>query len=202
MKKTLVITLFLSLLTGGYLSYAQELTRTTYHWEARTNLLVPLLNVGVGYTPAGNGHFSLGADLYYPWFGYPESAEWCFELMAGCLEARWTFRDGTDPRRRGTGPSLGVSAIAGYFDLGRHFRGQQGEFVAPSLDFRWTWAVNKNRWRLGVGISAGYLHAWTRDYVVYSNGGDPYRTGEWSNRLDYWGPLKADVTLTIPFWKK
>ena len=202
MKKTLAIALFLTLLASGGVAAAQEQSLTTYRWEAHTNLLVPALNVGVGLTPAMDGHFSLGADLYYPWFGYARSGEWCAELMAACLQARWTFRDGTDPRRRGTGPSLGVSAIAGHFDLGRDFRGKQGEFVAASLDFRWTWAVNKGRWRLGAGVSAGYLHALNRDYVVYTNGGDPYRTGEWSNRFDYWGPLKADVTLTIPFWTK
>lgn len=84
------------------MAIAQDMPRGTYRWEARTNLLVPALNAGAGYTPARNGHFSLG-----------------------------------------------VSAIAGYFDLGRSFKGKQGEFVAPCIDFRWAWAVNKGRGRRG-----------------------------------------------------
>jgi len=171
-----------------------------YHWSPRTNLLLPGLNVGVEYTFGEKGHFSLAADLYYPWIWPPKSGRWCFELMFANVEARWTFRDGTYPSRRGTGPSIGLFAMAGHYDFGREFRGRQGEFVATGLDFRWTWSIWDGCGRLGVGLGVGYMNTVSRDYVVYTVGGELYRTGEWSNRMDYWGPVKADVTLSIPLW--
>jgi hypothetical protein len=166
----------------------------------RTNTLLPLLNAGIGVTTGPKGRFTIGADVYYPWIGHPASNRWCIEALAGGVEARWTFRDGTDPLRRGTGPSVGLGAMAGYFDFGRDYRGAQGEFITAALDFRWTWPINRRRWRLGLGVGAGCFYARTRDYVVFSPGDSPYRTGEWSNHISYWGPLRADLTLTIPLW--
>ena len=173
-----------------------------WRWAIRTNLLIPAMNVGVGYTAGPKGRLTLGADWFYPWIWPAKSNRWCFEILALGLEARWTFRDGTDPLVRGTGPSVGVGVMAGYFDYEREYKGIQGEYIAPCIDFRWTFPINKKRWRLGVGVGAGYLHARTRDYVVYYEGGDLYRTGEYTNYINYFGPMRADVTLSIPIWHK
>lgn len=173
-----------------------------WRWAFRTNLLIPAMNVGIGYTAGPKGRFTIGADWFYPWIWPAPKNRWCFEILALGLEARWTFRDGTDPYVRGTGPSIGVGVMAGYFDFEREYKGIQGEYIAPCLDFRWTFPINKKRWRLGVGVGAGYLHAITRDYVVYYEGGDLYRKGEYTNRINYFGPMRADVTLSIPIWHK
>lgn len=188
------------ILTLVLLLAATTVTAQDWRWAARSNLLVPGLNAGIGVTTGAKGRFSVGADIYYPWLWPFRDNRWCFELLAGGLEARWTFRDGTDPFRRGTGPSVGVSAMAGYYDFERAYKGLQGEFWSVGIDFRWTFPINRNRWRLGVGVGAGYLYSQSRDYVVYTPGGDLFRTGQWTNYLNFYGPVRADVTLTIPIW--
>lgn len=171
-----------------------------WRWELHTNLLVPALNIGAGVTLGEKRRFSLAADWYFPWLWPSKKNRWCFEVLALGLEGRWWFRDGSDPLRRGTGPSIGLGVMAGYFDLERRYKGIQGEFLAPSLDFRWTFPINHRRWRLGIGVGAGYFRSRTRNYTVYSEYGDLYRDGEWSNIINYAGPVRADVTLTIPIW--
>lgn len=181
-------------------SCARAVGSRTWNWEVHSNTLLPLLNVGGGVTMGPKGRFSLAADWYYPWIWPPRSNRWCAELLAGGVTARWTFRDGTDPYRRGTGFSLGLGPMAGYFDFQRNWRGIQGEAIAAVLDARWTFPINRGRWRLAVGAGAGYMRVRLREYEVYERGGDLFRTGEYSRRVNYWGPLRADVTLIIPFW--
>ena len=201
MKKYLFILILAALLLPGIVSAQQrDAESRDWRWSLRSNGLLPLTNVGAGYTFGPKGRFSLGVDWYYPWIWPPRSGRWCFELLAAGAEARWTFRDGTDPYRRGTGFSIGLGGMTGYFDMGRNYMGFQGEAIAAILDARWTFPINKGRWRLGVGVGGGYLYARIRDYEVKERYGDLYRTGEWTRRINYWGPLRADVTLQIPIW--
>lgn len=175
---------------------------TAEDWRVglRSNLLVPGLNIGV-QVPVST-HFSVAADWYYPWFWPSRDQLRCTELLGLGLEARYWFRDGSDPSLRCTGPSLGVGMMAGYYDLGRRGSGIQGEYALAELDYGYVFRIFRNRFRLMLGIGVGWLHTRYRTYEVYEPGGRPYRVGEWSDKLDWVGPVRAEVSLLIPLWRQ
>lgn len=174
--------------------------RRDWRWQLRTNALLPLLNAGIGVHTGPKGRFSLGADVYYPWLrlAEPKDLAWCCDALAGSLEARWTFRDGADPLRRGTGFSTALVLMAGYYDLGWNYKGIQGEGAAAALDLAWTWAVARGRLRLGLHAAFGGALTQYRNYTVYE--GRAYRDGDWSRNMTYLGPLKAEVRIGFPLW--
>ena len=171
-----------------------------WRWQIHTNTLLPLLNGGVAYTAGPRGRLSFGLAAYWPWLRLIETPTWCIEALAATAEARWTFRDGTDARRRGTGPSLALVAAAGYYDLGIHAEGVQGEGAAAMVDAAWTWAVAKGRLRLGLHVAGGYAVTQYREYTVYD--GRAYRDGAYARNVTYWGPLKAELRLSFPLWRE
>lgn len=164
----------------------------------RTNLLVPALNAGV-QVQAGR-HLSLGADWYYPWIWPPKENRWCFELLGLGLEGRWWFRPGDDPLRRATGPSAGLGVMAGYYDFERNYAGRQGEYACIVADGQYGFPLRGGLWRLTVGLGVGFLYTRYREYDVPGPGGRLFRTGNWSQRQRYFGPLRAEVSLVVPLW--
>ena len=169
-----------------------------WRWQLRTNTLLPLLNAGVGVTTGPKGRFTIGADVYYPWLRLVENDSWCVEALAASVEAGWTFRDGTDPARRGTGLGVQIGAAAGYYDLGVRYKGVQGEGAAAWVGASWTWAVARGRLRLGIHAAGGVLLTQYRVYEVYE--GAAWREGDFSHNMVYYGPLKAELRLGIPLW--
>ena len=172
----------------------QRTWRAAFH----TDLLMPLLNVGTEVTVGRRGGATLGLDYMYPWSGGMGAGTWCLEIQALTLSARWNLRDGTDPRRRGTGLSLGLAATAGYYDLCLHRRGAQGEALMGEALAAWSWSVNKGRWRMGVEARGGYLRSRMRIYDVREDG-RPYRQ-PWERDMQWWGPTRVMLTLRIPMW--
>lgn len=169
-----------------------------WRWMIRTNTLLPLLNAGVGVTTGPRGRFTVGADVYYPWLRLVENESWCVEALAVSVEAGWTFRDGTDPLRRGTGFGLQLGAAAGLYDFGVKYKGVQGEGAAAWVGASWTWAVARGRLRLGIHAAGGVLLTQYRVYEVYE--GAAWREGDFSHNMVYYGPLKAELRLGFPLW--
>lgn len=181
---------------------AEEAAARSWRWSVHTNTLLPLLNGGVAVHLGPRGRLSLGADWYWPWLRpFERDGSWCVEAQAAALELRWHLRDGRDARRRGTGLSVGLTALAGYYDLGMNRHGVQGEAAGATLDAMWTWPVNRGRWRLSLSAGGGLLMTQWRGYDVYDDG-RAYRDGEWTQVMRYWGPMKAELRLSIPFWYK
>ena len=166
----------------------------------RTNLLVPALNVGAEL-PLGN-NWSMAADYYFPWFWPNQKNKNCFEFLGASVEARYWFGRDRMPQDRLKGHSVGLYVAGGYYDFERNYRGMQGEFVSPGLDYTYSMAIGrKKNLHLQFTLAAGYIRSWGRTYNVYGDYGQLY-PDEGTVIWDYIGPTKAAVTLVVPFYKK
>ena len=169
-------------------------------FSLRTNLLVPALNFGAEL-PLGD-HWSVAADYYYPWFWPSQKNKNCFELLGWSAEARYWFGRDRKPQDRLKGHSLGVYVAGGYYDFEKDYRGMQGEFVSPGLDYTYSMAIGrKKNLHLEFTLAAGFIRSWGRTYNVYGDYGDLY-PDDGTLIWDYVGPTKAAVTLVVPFYKK
>ena len=169
-------------------------------YSLRTNLLVPALNLGAEL-PLGN-NWSVAADYYFPWFWPSQKNKNCFELLGWSVEGRYWFGRDRKPQDRLKGHSVGVYVAGGYFDFERNYRGMQGEFVSPGLDYTYSMAIGrKKNMHLQFTLAAGYIRSWGRTYNVYGDYGELY-PDDGTVIWDYVGPTKAAVTLVVPFYKK
>ena len=175
----------------------------------RSNLLLPLLNIGVD-VPVDN-RWSVGFDWYYPWMwrSWHKSSEMkdCFELLYGNATLRYWMgkkhRPGQENwRYRLTGHAIGLNLGWGYYDIGRDYAGHQGDFYHIGAEYNYAKALGKRkRVFLHFSLSMGYVHSIAEGYKVYDEGGHAFRTGL-NKRVDWIGPTKAEVALVIPICKK
>ena len=169
----------------------------------RSNLLLPLMNVGVEY-PISK-HWSIEADWNYPWIWPRKANKDCIEMLALCAGARWWMRDPKDKTWRGrtdlTGPSLGITLLLGYYDFERNYEGGQGEFGGLSVDF--TWAIllgRRGRAHMEFTIGAGYLYTPSRTYHVEREEGKLLYD---ERHVNHWlGPTRAAVSIVFPISRK
>ena len=172
----------------------------TPKFALRTNLLVPAMNVGAEI-PLGNS-WSMAADYYFPWFWPNQRNKNCFEILGWSLEGRYWFGRNRMPQDRLKGHSLGVYVAGGYYDFEKDYRGMQGEFVSPGIDYTYSMAVGrKKNLHLEFTLAVGYIRSWGRTYNVYGDYGELY-PDDGTLIWDYVGPTKAAVTLVVPFYKK
>ena len=162
----------------------------------RTNLLLPALNVGAEL-PIGD-HWSVGADWYYPWLWRMPDHKDCFQAVSLGLEGRYWFGE---RKQKLTGHSLGLFSYAGYYDFELDYKGYQGEFASVGLDYLYSLPL-KSGLRMEFSFGAGYLFSLARSYQVYEEGGKGYKDKDMAKRVDYWGPLKATVSLVVPIYCK
>lgn len=175
----------------------------------RTNLLIPLLNLGLE-VPLGN-RWSVGGDCYFPWLWrqwHPSTEmKHCQELFSAGVDVRYWLgglHSGGQQnwRYRLTGHSVGVYGYYGYFDFGRNYSGQQGEYTNVGVDYQFAKAVGRRgRLRFEFSLGIGWIHSSVQKYNVYSEGGHAYRTGNRRN-INWFGPTKATISLVIPFMNK
>ena len=169
----------------------------------RTNLLLPLMNIGVEY-PISK-HWSLEADWNYPWIWPRIANKDCIEMLSLSVGARWWMRKPADKTWRGrtdlAGPSLGISMLAGYYDFERDYSGRQGEFCGLSLDFTWAVRLGKKKLtRMEFTVGGGYLYTPSRKYHVEQERGKLlYDTREGTHWL---GPTRAAVSIVFPLSRK
>ena len=177
----------------------QQAPRTPI-FALRSNLLVPLLNIGAE-VPIGN-RWSVSADYYFPWIWPSPKNKDCFELLGWSVEGRYWFGKDRTASDRLHGHSLGLYGAGGYYDFEQNYEGQQGEFVSTGLDYTYAMPIGrKKRVNLEVTIAVGYIHAWARNYNVHGEGGPLFKE-EGDVLFDYFGPTKAAVSLVIPFYGK
>lgn len=176
----------------------------------RSNLLLPLLNVGAE-VPLSN-RFSIGADMYYPWMQrawmnrlFPVQ-KYCAQALAASLEARWWLgkihsEDNGDPRYRLRGHSIGVIATGGYYDLEYDWKGEQGEFLALGLDYMYALPLGKGGVHFEFDLGVGYAVNTYRDYDVRYEGGRLIGKGQKAVRHMV-VPLRARFALVVPIHKR
>lgn len=168
--------------------------------EARTNLLLPALNVGAEL-PLGNS-WSIGADWYYPWLFRNADHRNCVQALALNLEGRYWFGRGRTPERRLLGHSIGLFTMAGYYDFERNYKGLQGEFATVGIDYLYALPVFKKKMRLELSLGVGYFYSQARQYEVYTPGGKGYKDKDMAKVIRYFGPVKANVALVLPIYSK
>ena len=169
-------------------------------WALRTNLLVPALNAGLEIPIKEN--WSLGLDYYFPWFWPNQKNKNCFEFLGWSVEGRYWFGRDRQPQDRLKGHSVGLYVGGGYFDFERNYRGMQGQFVSPGLDYTYAMPIGrKKRLNLEFTLAVGYIRSWGTTYNVYGDYGALY-PDEGTVIWDYVGPTKAAVTLVVPFYRK
>ena len=170
----------------------------------RTNLLVPLTNIGV-IVPIGN-RYSIAADWYTPWIFRRSNHKNCFQFQMANAEVRYWLgsKHTSDPDNRQyrlTGHSLAAYIYGGKYDFERDYSGHQGEFWSAGLDYTYAIPACNNRLRWEFSISAGYLRNQSYAYDVFTEGGKLYTSSADRKVVRYVGPTKVAVSLVIPINK-
>ena len=186
----------------------------------RTNLLLPLTNVGVE-VPLGR-RCSLAADLYFPWI----QREWvnvatasnnirCTQVFGGFLDGRyWFSSDQTECPRQWKGHSLGLILGGGIYDFERPFdgvtdqgmtpegEGRQGYGLVAGVGYLYALPLGNDKVWLEFEVAVGFVHSCYDTYYVYSQeDGRAFRYGD-GQVLNSFCPLKCAVNLTFPIGQK
>lgn len=178
-------------------------------FSLRTNLLVPLLNVGL-QVPIGN-RFSIGADWYYP-FLYRNWSEQlaqtnCFQALSPGIDFRVYLgkkhaKGRENWQYRLSGHSIGIYASCGRYDVEWQFKGEQAKFANAGIDYMYSARIGKRRrLRMDFSVGVGYCRSKSVEYQVFRPGGKAYKTGMIRD-VNWIGPTKATVSLVIPINKK
>lgn len=170
----------------------------------RTNLLVPLTNIGV-IVPLGN-RYSVAADWYTPWLFRKSDHKNCFQLQAANVEFRYWFgeKHTADPGNRMyrlTGHSLAAYIYGGKYDFEHDWSGHQGEFWSAGLDYTYAIPGWNNRIRWEFSMSMGYFRNQSYAYDVFTSGGKLYTRSADRKIFRYVGPTKIAVSLVVPINK-
>lgn len=181
----------------------ETIAQRDYKLAVRTNLLLPLLNVGLEL-PIGN-RWSIGADVYYPWNFRNSDHKWCFQLLAIDLEGRYWFgekhKPGKENRRyRLQGHSVGAFLASGKYDFEKNYKGDQGEFWVAGADYLYATPIFKGWAHLEFSLAVGFIRASAYNYTVYTRPGGKgyYDDKNFREVTKYFGPVKGTVALVIP----
>lgn len=167
---------------------------------ARTNLLVPLLNVGAE-VPIGN-NWSVGADYYFPWMFRDGHHKNCFQVLAWSVEGRYWFGKNRQEEDLLEGHSVGLSTMIGYYDIQRNYVGHQGTLYNISVDYLYSLPIFKDRMHLEFSLGLGYfISPKAQPYEVKEDGGLAYKKG-YTKDFQWLGPNKAGVSLVVPIKAK
>lgn len=177
----------------------------------RTNLLLPLMNVGIE-VPLGN-RWSIAADLSAPWAWrqwtnkiFTPQME-CYQAMSFSLEGRFWFgvshsRKKSYGKYRLLGHSLALIAQGGYYDIEHNGLGRQGEFGAIGIDYMFAVPLGKKAsTHMEFDIAVGYMSTAWRGYLVPEN--DTRLIGNYDDK-GWHGPvpMRLGVRLVVPIFKK
>ena len=189
---------------------SDDLAGSSRYWvlALRTNLLLPLMNVGV-VVPIGN-RWSVGADWYYPWIPRRSNKAYdgsdhkdCFQIDGLSLEGRYwlgsrhTADEANRPYRL-LGHSVGLFAMGGRYDLERNYSGHQGEYILGGVDYLYAMPIFRGKMHLELSLGVGYFYSRATHYKVFEKGGRGYRDRDIRKIFEYVGPLKANVSLVVP----
>lgn len=166
---------------------------------ARTNLLVPALNVGLEVPIAAN--WSVGTEFYYPWIWPAPENRNCFELLAWNIEGRYWFGRERTIANRLQGHAVGLYVGGGYYDVQHNFNGHQGEFADVGIDYTYALPVAKGKLHMEFSLGLGYIYSVARPYKVVEKGGDLLWNKQ-LQRIHYFGPTRLNIALTVPIFKR
>lgn len=165
-------------------------------FAARTNLLVPGLNVGVE-VPVGTG-WSVGVDYYYPWW-LAKSNMYCAEMLGLFLDGKYWFGKDRTEQDKLTGHAIGAYVGAGYYDYQWKKSGNQGEYVDVGIDYTYSIPLSQNRLRMEFNIGLGWIHTVARHYTPTDNYDELIRDpGIRHRKYNFFGPTRASVSLVVP----
>lgn len=169
-------------------------------FSLHTNLLLPASNLGAEY--AVDENWTIDANYYFPWFWPTKQNKDCFELLAWSAGGRYYFGSHRTVYDHFRGHSAGLYFIGGYYDFERNYKGTQGQFVGPALEYKYSLPVGKKHLvNLDFAFAVGYIFSWGTPYSVpYDNG--PLYPEDYSTRHHYFGPTRIAVGLTVPLYKK
>lgn len=178
-------------------------------FAVRTNLLLPLMNIGVE-VPIGN-RWSVGADWYYTWAWRKWFKELnmtnCMQLLGGGIDVRYWMGKRHTPeianrQNRLWGHAVGAYFYGGYYDFEYDYKGYQGEFSNIGLDYMYSARLGRRHGlRMELSLGIGYIHSKAREYNVFTAGGNAFRTGVVKN-VNWIGPTKATISLVVPINRK
>jgi len=169
-------------------------------FAARTNLLVPALNVGIEI-PVGN-KWSVGADWYYPWW-LDRNNRYCLEMLGLFVDGKCWFGKYRTARDRLTGHAIGIYAGAGYYDYQWEKSGNQGEYIDIGADYTFALPVAGGRLRMEFNIGLGWIHTVARHYTPTEDYVELIKDpGILHRKYDFFGPTRASVSLIVPIRAK
>lgn len=153
-------------------------------------------------------HFSALYYHQFPWWRWGESNnEYCSRFLSIGGEARWWFKPGTKSdfkynRERLTGHFLGVYAESGKWD----FEWQrdicyQGEHWSAGFSYGYSMPINRYL-NLEFSVSVGYASIPYRKFTPSDDYEILWRDPDNHGRWHYFGPTKAQITLSLPITVK
>ena len=169
---------------------------------ARTNLLVPGLNVGLEFPIKNN--WSIGIDYYYPW-AVSSRNRWCSEMLGLFLDAKYWFPGSKyqwTKADRLKGHAVGIYGGAGYYDYQNINEGYQGEYIDMGIDYTFALPVGPedNKWmRIEFNIGLGWIRTYARHYNPSDDFSQLIKDPGIKNLIfDFVGPTRASISFVLP----
>ena len=173
-----------------------ELVEKRMIFAARTNLLVPALNVGIEVPIKAN--WSVGADYYFPWW-LAKSNKYCMEMLGWFIDGKYWFGKNRTEKDKLTGHAVGIYAGAGYYDYQWLDSGNQGEYIDVGIDYTYAIPLAKNKLRMEFNIGFGYIYTVARHYTPTDNYEELIRDpGIRHRKYNFFGPTRASVSFVVP----
>ena len=166
----------------------------------RANILAggPIFNTGIEFPI--DKHWSVGGDLYWPWFPRFGNMQNCFQFCAFDLEGKYWFNaQPTLQNTRLLGHAAGAYAAYGLYDFQKNGSGHQGRFMNVGVDYTWAMPIFNGRVQLEFSLGLGVIISWAQPYDTY---GDNilYKRANVRERIMWFGPTRAQVALVIPIY--
>jgi len=146
--------------------------------------------------------WSVYADYTFPWW-VNRANDWAWEILKLDVGGRYwlTRHSDTDKMDVLNGHFVGITGMGGYYDIEPKHEGYQGEFLAAGLEYGYAWNLGKNRkWRLEASAAAGWMGTKYRYYI--GNSTDEHLLYQNNGKLNWWGPIKANVSIKYIFSHK
>lgn len=163
---------------------------------ARTNLLVPALNVGIEVPIKYN--WSVGADYYFPWW-LAKSNMYCAEMLGWFIDTKYWFGKDRQEEDKLKGHAIGAYAGFGYYDYQWKQSGNQGEYIDIGIDYTYSIPLAKEKLRMEFNIGLGWIYTVARHYTPTDDYTDLIRDpGIKHRKYNFFGPTRASVSLIVP----
>lgn len=146
--------------------------------------------------------WSAYADYSFPWW-VNRANDRAWQMLKLDLGGRyWISRHSkTDKMDVLNGHFVGLTGMAGYYDVEPKHEGYQGEFLAVGLEYGYAWNLGKKKkWRLEASAAAGWMGTQYRYYI--GNSTDEHLLYQNNGKLNWWGPIKANISFKYIFSHK